>query len=48
MTGHQWFYIFVLDGLGAMALSGGVNFGIAYGTSARLPLPSVGCHRNQK
>ncbi|GJN73752.1 hypothetical protein PLICBS_007835 [Purpureocillium lilacinum] len=30
MTGHQWFYIFVLDGLGAMALSGGVNFGIAY------------------
>ncbi|UNI18015.1 hypothetical protein JDV02_004316 [Purpureocillium takamizusanense] len=30
MTGHQWFYIFVLDGLGAMVLSGGVNFAIAY------------------
>ncbi|KAJ6438848.1 fungal specific transcription factor domain-containing protein [Purpureocillium lavendulum] len=30
MTGHQWFYVFVLDGLGGMALSGAVNFGIAY------------------
>ena len=30
-TGHQKFYIFFLDGLGGMALSGGVNFAIAYG-----------------
>ncbi|KAK3381501.1 hypothetical protein B0H63DRAFT_206485 [Podospora didyma] len=30
MTGHQFFYIFVLDGLGAMVLSGGINFAIAY------------------
>jgi hypothetical protein len=31
LTGHQKFYIFVLDGLGGMALSAGVNFAIAYG-----------------
>jgi len=30
LTGHQKFYIFVLDGLGGMALSAGVNFAIAY------------------
>lgn len=30
-TGHQLFYIFVLDGLGGMTLSAGVNFAIAYG-----------------
>lgn len=30
-SGRQIFYIFGLDGLGAMALSGGVNFAIAYG-----------------
>lgn len=30
-TGHQKFYIFALDGVGGMALSGGVNFAIAYG-----------------
>ncbi|KAL3962835.1 hypothetical protein ACCO45_004358 [Purpureocillium lilacinum] len=39
MTGHQWFYIFVLDGLGAMALSGGVNFGIAYGHKGAADTP---------
>jgi hypothetical protein len=30
-SGRQIFYIFGLDGIGAMALSGGVNFAIAYG-----------------
>lgn len=30
-TGHQLFYVFGLDGIGAMALSGGVNFALAYG-----------------
>ncbi|KAK0708275.1 hypothetical protein B0H67DRAFT_556793 [Lasiosphaeris hirsuta] len=30
LTGRQFFYIFVVDGLGAMALSGGINFAIAY------------------
>ncbi|KAK4187214.1 hypothetical protein QBC35DRAFT_464037 [Podospora australis] len=29
-TAHQIFYIFILDGLGAMVVSGGINFGIAY------------------
>ncbi|KAI1370388.1 hypothetical protein F4677DRAFT_365413 [Hypoxylon crocopeplum] len=29
-TAHQIFYIFILDGLGAMILSGGINFAIAY------------------
>ncbi|KLP06893.1 uncharacterized protein FFB20_01523 [Fusarium fujikuroi] len=29
-TGHQLFYVFGLDGIGAMALSGGVNFALAY------------------
>lgn len=33
-SGHQVFYIFVLDGLGAMMLSAGVNFAIAYGNLA--------------
>lgn len=30
-TGHQMFYLFFLDGIGAMVLSGGVNFALAYG-----------------
>jgi hypothetical protein len=30
LTGHQLFYIFVLDGLGGMAISAGANFAIAY------------------
>ncbi|KJZ73695.1 hypothetical protein HIM_06813 [Hirsutella minnesotensis 3608] len=30
-TRHQLFYLVVLDGLGGMALSGGINFAIAYG-----------------
>lgn len=30
-TGHQMFYLFFLDGIGAMILSGGVNFALAYG-----------------
>lgn len=30
-TPYQIFYIFVLDGLGAAIISGGVNFAIAYG-----------------
>lgn len=33
-TGHQKFYIFVMDGLGGMVLSGGVNFAIAYGENS--------------
>ena len=36
LTAHQFFYLFILDGLGAMVLSGGINFALAYGTS---PLP---------
>ncbi len=32
LTAHQKFYIFVLDGLGGMMISAGVNFAIAYGT----------------
>ncbi|KAI5918136.1 hypothetical protein F4810DRAFT_603018 [Camillea tinctor] len=30
-TLHQIFYIFILDGIGAAVLSGGINFAIAYG-----------------
>lgn len=30
LTGHQMFYLFFLDGIGAMILSGGVNFALAY------------------
>ncbi|KAB5566675.1 hypothetical protein GE09DRAFT_743805 [Coniochaeta sp. 2T2.1] len=30
LSGHQIFYIFVLDGLGAGILSGGINFAVAY------------------
>ncbi|PFH59819.1 hypothetical protein XA68_11837 [Ophiocordyceps unilateralis] len=30
LTAHQFFYIFVLDGLGGLIVSGGINFGIAY------------------
>ncbi|KAI0168895.1 hypothetical protein GGR52DRAFT_495988 [Hypoxylon sp. FL1284] len=33
-TAYQLFYIFVLDGVGAMILSGGINFAIAYGMYA--------------
>ncbi|KAI1811957.1 hypothetical protein GGS20DRAFT_578675 [Poronia punctata] len=29
-TAHQIFYIFILDGIGAAILSGGINFAIAY------------------
>lgn len=32
-TAHQIFYIFVLDGIGALILSGAINFAIAYGMS---------------
>ncbi|KZL68596.1 yhl026c-like protein [Colletotrichum incanum] len=31
ITGHQIFYIFGLDGVGAAILSGGINFALAYG-----------------
>lgn len=31
LTAHQFFYIFIIDGIGAMILSGGINFAIAYG-----------------
>ncbi|OIW24403.1 hypothetical protein CONLIGDRAFT_718362 [Coniochaeta ligniaria NRRL 30616] len=30
LSGHQIFYIFIIDGLGAAILSGGINFAIAY------------------
>ncbi|KAF7555649.1 hypothetical protein G7Z17_g2010 [Cylindrodendrum hubeiense] len=30
-THHQIFYIFIMAGLGGMIISGGVNFGLAYG-----------------
>ncbi|KAK7991418.1 hypothetical protein PG988_000212 [Apiospora saccharicola] len=30
LTGHQIFYLFGLDGVGAFILSGGINFAIAY------------------
>lgn len=36
LTGHQIFYIFVVDGLGAAVLSGGINFAIAYGAALSL------------
>lgn len=32
-SAHQIFYIFVLDGLGSLLISGGINFAIAYGWS---------------
>ena len=31
LTTHQIFYIFVMHGIGAMIISGGINFGLAYG-----------------
>lgn len=34
-TRYQLFYIFILDGFGSLAISGGINFGIAYGKSSR-------------
>ncbi|KAI1820690.1 hypothetical protein F4861DRAFT_49238 [Xylaria intraflava] len=30
LTLHQFFYIFILDGIGAAAIAGGINFAIAY------------------
>ncbi|TPX10134.1 uncharacterized protein E0L32_001331 [Thyridium curvatum] len=33
-TAHQLFYVFGIDGVGAMILSGGINFGIACGRDA--------------
>ncbi|ORY61690.1 uncharacterized protein BCR38DRAFT_347229 [Pseudomassariella vexata] len=30
LTAHQYFYIFIIDGIGAAILSGAINFGIAY------------------
>ncbi|WZH47336.1 hypothetical protein QYS62_008480 [Fusarium acuminatum] len=33
-TSHQLFYVFGLDGVGAMVLSGGVNFALAYRDAA--------------
>jgi hypothetical protein len=38
-TWNQIFYIFILDGLGGMILSGGINFAIAYGTFVFFPFP---------
>lgn len=35
MTGHQGFYIFFMDGIVAMILSGGINFAVAYGKHNR-------------
>ncbi|KAI0477896.1 hypothetical protein GGR56DRAFT_674215 [Xylariaceae sp. FL0804] len=35
LTAHQFYYIFVLDGLGAAAVSGGINFAIAYAMYGR-------------
>ena len=37
-TAHQIFYVFILDGIGGMALSAGVNFALAYGTFRHYPL----------
>lgn len=39
-TAHQIFYIFILDGIGAMILSGGINFAIAYGRNFLGPFQS--------
>ncbi|KAL7949274.1 hypothetical protein V8C42DRAFT_208763 [Trichoderma barbatum] len=38
-TGHQLFYIFGLDGIGALVLSGGINFAIAYAMYTRQKQP---------
>ncbi|RDA90833.1 hypothetical protein CP533_1555 [Ophiocordyceps camponoti-saundersi (nom. inval.)] len=35
LTAYQFFYIFILDGLGGLILSGGINFGIAYAMYSR-------------
>jgi hypothetical protein len=37
MTGHQFFYIFIMDGIIAMILSGGINFAVAYGKLGSFP-----------
>ncbi|KAK5653362.1 hypothetical protein OQA88_9054 [Cercophora sp. LCS_1] len=39
LTPHQILYIFVLDGLGAMILSGGINLAIAYAMYTTSPPP---------
>jgi hypothetical protein len=31
LTWHQFFYIFIMDGLGGMVISGGINFALAFG-----------------
>ncbi|KAJ4863398.1 hypothetical protein T069G_04352 [Trichoderma breve] len=38
-TGHQLFYIFGLDGIGALIISGGINFAIAYAMYTRQSKP---------
>ncbi|KAH8172398.1 hypothetical protein LIA77_06653 [Sarocladium implicatum] len=38
-TGHQIFYVFILDGIGGMALSAGVNFALAYVMYTTQPSP---------
>lgn len=40
-TWNQIFYIFILDGLGGMILSGGINFAIAYGAFVFFPFPPL-------
>lgn len=51
-TAHQAFYIFGLDGVGAAVLSGGINFGIAYGefncTSKPLVYPPPGVQASKR
>lgn len=44
-TAHQLFYVFGIDGVGAMILSGGINFGIACGMFGSLCLfpPNSAC-----
>ncbi|KAL2206893.1 hypothetical protein CC79DRAFT_1370289 [Sarocladium strictum] len=39
-TAHQIFYVFILDGLGGMTLSAGVNFALAYVMYTTQPSPS--------
>lgn len=41
-TGHQLFYIFGLDGIGALIISGGINLAIAYGKL--IPSPKFVCN----
>ncbi|KXX76954.1 hypothetical protein MMYC01_207608 [Madurella mycetomatis] len=39
LTAHQLFYILVLNGVGAVILSGGINFAVAYAMYANLQPP---------